>query len=380
MTKLKICFISTNPSFLGGTAMFLYNLLEYLKKTKNNLDEFTWIYKGKENKKYKKKGINFVEIKGTEFYPLGNFLFNFKILKFLKKNYYDIINSHIVELWINFYKKRDNQKIICTYHGTDYYFFKNHFKRFNLIKKIFFSPLLFISWLQERPPIKKVDKFICVSQKAKRQVEKLYGKKENSFVIRTGVDLKNFKPRNKNKIKEKLNFDKKKIYGLYVGRGGYWTKGLDRVIKISERIYNLNKNYRLIVIGSNLKKVGPLLNKKFIIYIEQGKREMMPYYYNSANIFFCMSRYEGGAPTLVVSEAMASGCLVVCSKDSEQEIIEEGKNGLIIESFGKESAEKVLKILEDKKKKEKIIRNSMETIKEISLEKWGKKYSDVLFG
>ena len=380
MTKLKICFISTNPTFLGGGTMFLYNLLKYLKKTKNNLDEFTWVYKGKENKKYKKKGINFVEIKGTEFYPLGNFLFNFKILKFLKKNYYDIINSHTLELWINFYKKRNNQKIICTYHGTDYYFFKNHFKRFNLIKKIFFFPLLFISWLQERPPIKKVDKFIYVSHKVKRQVEKLYGKKENIVVIRTGVDLKNFKPLNKQKCQKKLNLNNKNIYGLYVGRGGYWTKGLDRVIKISKGIYNLNKNYRLIVIGADLKKVGHLLNKKFIIYIEQGKREMMPYYYNSADIFFCMSRYEGGAPTLVVSEAMASGCLLVCSKDSEQEIIKDNKNGLIVENFGKESAKRILDILKDEKKKENIIKNSMETIKEISLEKWGKKYSDVLFG
>jgi len=107
---------------------------------------------------------------------------------------------------------------------------------------------------------------------------------------------------------------------------------------------------------------------------------MMPYYYNSADVFFCMSRYEGGAPTLVTSEAMASGCLVVCSKDSEQEIIKDEENGLIIENFGKMSAEKVLKILEDKKKKEKIIKNAMETIKEISLEKWGKKYLEVLFG
>jgi len=104
-------------------------------------------------------------------------------------------------------------------------------------------------------------------------------------VIRTGVDLRNFKSRNRNKIKEKLNLNKKNIYGLYVGRGGYWTKGLDRVIKISEGIYNLNKNYRLIVIGADLKKVGHLLNKKFILYIEQGKREMMPYYYNSADVF-----------------------------------------------------------------------------------------------
>jgi len=79
--------------------------------------------------------------------------------------------------------------------------------------------------------------------------------------------------------------------------------------------------------------------------------------------FFCMSRYEGGAPTLVTSEAMASGCLVVCSKDSEQEIIEDKKNGLIIEEFGEKDAEKVLEILKDKKKKEEMIKNSIKNNK-----------------
>ena len=379
MKKLKICFISTNPTFLGGATMFLYNLIKYSKKIKHNAVEFTWIYQGKENKKYKKDKINFIEIKDTKFYLLNEFLFNFKILEFLKKNSYDIINSHTEGFWINFYKKKNNQKIIHTFHGNRYYFNKNHYGRLNLMQKGLLLILLGTNWIVDRPS-KNVKKLICVSEKVKRQIEKLYGKKENIVVIRTGVDLKNFKQRNKNKIKEKLNFDKKKIYGLYVGRGGYWTKGLDRVIKISEGIYNLNKNYRLIVIGADLKKVGHLLNKKFILYIEQGKREMMPYYYNSADVFFCMSRYEGGAPTLVTSEAMASGCLVVCSKDSEQEIIEDKKNGLIIEEFGEKDAEKVLEILKDKKKKEEMIKNSIKTIKEISLETWGKKYSDVLFG
>ena len=177
---------------------------------------------------------------------------------------------------------------------------------------------------------------------------------------------------------KKLGLKTDKIYGLYVGRGGYWRKGLDRAIKISKEIYAQDKNYRLIVIGADKIKAKRFIEEKFVIYVEDGKREILPYYYNASDVFFCMSRYEGGAPTLVTSEAMASGCLVVCSKDSEQEIIKDEENGLIIESFGKKSAEKVLKILEDKKKKEKIIKNSMKTIKEISLEKWGRKYLGVL--
>ena len=377
MKKIKICFmtISSSPDFLGGYSLYHKNLIKYLKANCNDLD-ISWVYFGNKDNSYTKEGVKYFELKSNK---LQSFMFlgrSILLAKFFTKNYFDIINT-VGGPWTFFYKKKKGQRIIHAFHGTAYYFNKNHFKRFNFLQKILFSPLLLISWIQEIPH-SEVDGIIYVSEKVKRQVEQLYGKKENVTVIRTGVDLRNFKSRNRNKIKEKLNLNKKNIYGLYVGRGGYWTKGLDRVIKISEGIYNLNKNYRLIVIGADLKKVGHLLNKKFILYIEQGKREMMPYYYNSADVFFCMSRYEGGAPTLVTSEAMASGCLVVCSKDSEQEIIEDEKNGLIVENFGKEAAEKVLKILEDKKKKENIIKNAMETIKELSLEKWGKKTMEVL--
>jgi len=376
MEKLKICFISTNPFFLGGTTLFLHNLIQYLEKTKQGSWEFTWIYKGKENKEYEREGVNFIEIQANEPYPLNEFLLNFKILKFLKKKDYDIINSHTEGLWMNFYKKNNNQKIIHTYHGTNYYFFKNHLKRFELFKKILFFPLLIFNYFMEKSPTRKADKIICVSQKAKRQIEKLYGERKNTTVIRTGVDLKDFKIRDKNKIKEKMGLNKKNVYGLYAGRGGYWTKGLDSVVKISEEIHKLNKNYKLIVVGADLKKVKHLLDKKFIIYVKEAGRGDMPFYYNVADIFFCLSRYEGGAPTLVVSEAMASGCLVVCAKSAEQEIIEDEKNGLIIDEFREKEAKKILDILETKKKE--IIKNSMETIKNISLEKWGKKYLEVL--
>jgi glycosyltransferase involved in cell wall biosynthesis len=104
----------------------------------------------------------------------------------------------------------------------------------------------------------------------------------------------------------------------------------------------------------------------------------MGLYYSSSDIFFCLSRYDGGAPTLVTSEAMASGCLLVCSKDSEQEIIEDNKNGLIISKFDENDARKIINTLKDKKNMENIVKNSIRTIKEFSLEKWGKRYFDIL--
>lgn len=370
--KLKICLVSMagSPDFLGGASLFHKNLIRYIySKYKNIL--ISWVYFGKENRKYIKENVTYIELKSPKISSLLLLNKSFILSRFFKKNYFDIINTPW-GIWTNLYKKQKGQRIVHAFHGTTYYFNKNHFKRFGFIKKILISPLLLVSWIVDKP--KNTSKIICVSEKVKKQVENLYGKRENISVIRTGVDLREFKIRNKKDCRKKLNLDKDKVYGLYIGGGGYWTKGLDRSIKLSEELYNLNKNYRLIVIGPDFSKVKHLIKKDFIIFLKDVPRKNMPYYYNSTDVFFCMSRYEGGAPTLVVSEAMASGCLLVCSEDSEQEIIENGKNGLILENFDKKDAKRIFKVLGNKNKKEEIIKNSIKTIKELSLEKWGEKY------
>jgi glycosyltransferase involved in cell wall biosynthesis len=378
MEKLKICFvtISSSPDFLGGYSLYHKNLIDYIKLKNINLD-ISWVYFGKENRIYDKEGVHYFELKSIG----GNYFTqvrrHFLLAKFFKKNYFDIINS-IGGIWTFLYKKNKNQKIIQTFHGTIYYFNKNQLKRFNLFKIILFSPILPLSWILERPH-KETDKIICVSEKVKRQEENLYGKRKNTFVIRTGVNLDNFKLRDKNKSKKELDLDVQKNYGLYVGGGGYWGKGLDRAIKLSEEMYKEDKNYRLIIIGADYTKVKNIIqNRESLIFLKDVPREKMPLYYSASDVFFCMSRYEGGAPTLVVSEAMASGCLLVCSKDSEQEIVEDEKNCLIVENFDKRDVERIISISNDKRKREEIIKKAIKTIKELSLEKWGERSLKVL--
>lgn len=377
MEKLKICFvtISSSPDFLGGYSLYHKNLIKYIKLKKINLD-ISWVYFGKENRTYDKEGVHYFELKSNRinsFLEIGR---HFLLAKFFKKNYFDIINS-IGGIWTFLYRKKENQKIIQTFHGTIYYFNKNQLKRFNIFKRILFSPILPLSWILERPH-KKTDKIIFVSEKVKRQAESLYGKRKNTYVIRTGVDLNNFKPQDKEKSKKELNLDVKKNYMLYVGGGGYWGKGLDRAVEISEKIYTKEKDFRLIVVGADYNKVKNIIKKEFVIYLTNVQRDKLKLYYNASDVFFCFSRYEGGAPTLVISEAMASGCPVVCSKDSEQEIIKNGENGLIIENFDKKDAEKIIDLIKDKRKREEIIKKATKTIKELSLEKWGERSLKIL--
>ncbi len=373
----NICFATFNcsPNTLGGVVLYHKNLIKYIKSSHKNI-EVNWVYFGKEDKTFIDKGVKYYEIKTNKlksFLQLGRHL---QLAKFLNKHNFDIINT-VSGLWTFFYKKKKGQRIVHTFHGTIYYFYKNTLKRFNLIKRVFFSPILIISWVQDRLH-KKTDKIICVSKKVEKQIENLHGKKENIVVIRTGVDLNVFKPRNKKEVKENLNLNLNKVYGLYVGGGGYWTKGLDRTISLCKEIYNLDKNFRLLIIGAEYSKVKNIIDEEFVIFLENIPREKMPLYYSASDIFFCMSRYEGGAPTLVVSEAMASSCLVICSKDSKQEIVKDGENSLIIEKFDKSDAIKILEVLNNKTKKGIILKNSMKTVKKLSLEKWGKRYLEVL--
>ena len=75
---------------------------------------------------------------------------------------------------------------------------------------------------------------------------------------------------------------------------------------------------------------------------------------------------------------MTSGCPIIFSKDSQQEIIKDKENGIIIDKFNIESSEIIMEILKDRKLKEKIIKNEIRTIKELSLDNWGEEYIKIL--
>ncbi|MCK5624625.1 glycosyltransferase family 4 protein [Candidatus Pacearchaeota archaeon] len=372
--KLNVGIIlASDPNFLGGLALYQKNLISCLSKDVN----LSLIYKGSENKKKIDKEVNFFQIKAPDISFIGNFIFEFKVRNFLKRNKFNLLNSHgFTGLWMESSKK--NTKLIHTYHGSTYHFYKNHLKRFNKLKRILFYPILIIPYFIERFPMKKANQVICVSEHVKNDLINLHGTRKNIDVIRTGVDLKDFKLRDKKKVRKKLILDEKKIYGLYVGRGGFWTKGLDKVINLSKEIYKLDNNFRLIIIGAEKNKVKHLLNNRFTIFLPPQQRKDILYYYNASNIFFSMSRCEGGAPTMVTSEAMASGCLIVTDKEANQEIFKDKINGLILSGDYVKEGKRILKAIKNKKEMKKIINNSLKTIKNLSLEKWGKKYLNLL--
>jgi glycosyltransferase involved in cell wall biosynthesis len=376
----SICLISgSSPEFLGGISLFQRNLIEHSKKEKPGLD-FTWVYAGEKDKEYIFEGINCVEIKSHKYPLLKEFDFAKKTKKYLEKNNFEVINSHANwGYFLKNYSKKKGQKIVHTFHGVTYPYMKIQFSRFGVFKYLLY-PLLPFIYLIEKPPIKKADKIICVSEKVKEGFRKLYGTKNNLKVIRTGVNISNFKKLSKEKSRKELGLEKNKLYSLYSGRGGYWNKGLDRAIKLSKEIYKINKNYNLIVIGSDKEKCSKYLNFPFVIYKGVVERNLLPKYLSASDFFFFLSRYEGGAPALALSEAVSTECLTIQSIDSKQEIFENKKDCLVIEEYNLRTAQQILKVLENKKELVKMKKSAKNKIKELSLDKWGKKYFEVLLG
>ncbi|MBU2616055.1 MAG: glycosyltransferase family 4 protein [Nanoarchaeota archaeon] len=373
MKMKRICIISTTPEFLGGVSLYSWDVAKMA--IESGRYKVFWIYGGKKNKKYKKDSITFVELKTSKIYPLSEIDFNNKVGKFLEQNDFDIINSHAIwGSWMNDYNKKKNQKIIHTYHGSTFHFFKNHLKGPGFKRKISSAFMAIFGLIIEGPPWKKADGIVCVSEHLEREFSSLYGKRKGVHVLRTGVDLKKFRKQPKLSCLKKLGLDKNKIYGLYVGRGGFWTKGLDKVISLSKEIYRQDNNFRLLVLGADKNKVSHLIKEDFVKILPPIEREDMPDYYNSSDIFFSMSRCEGGAPTMVTSEAMASGCLIVTDKEANQEVIEDGKNGMIIGKNYNKAARKILDILKNKRKLDQIRRGSLKRVKKLGLELWEKRY------
>lgn len=374
----KVCLVSgSSPSFLGGISLYQRNLINYACDKKLNLN-FTWVYPGDKNREYNFEGINCVEIKSRKHPFLREFYFAKKVKRYLERKEFEIINSHAN--WgycLKRYFKKKDQKIIHTYHGVTYPYMKIQFAKFGFFKYLFY-PILPFFYILEKVPFRIANKIICVSEKVKKDLQKLYGARKDLSIIRTGVNLTQFINLPKESSRKELKLDKNKIYGLYSGRGGYWNKGLDRAINLSREIYALNENYRLIVIGADENKCGKYLNFPFVEYRWLIERKNLLKYYSASDFFFSLSRYEGGAPTLALSEAIASECLVICSKDSEPEILENEKDCLVIDSFEGKEAKKIFGVLGDQKKVLGMKKLAKKKIEKLSLEKWGKRYFEVL--
>lgn len=198
---------------------------------------------------------------------------------------------------------------------------------------------------------KNAEKIACRSYVLKQKFLELYPEfEEKTFVAPSGVGANEVSKRNWNP-KEKI---KVLTCGQFIKR-----KNIDKVILACNKF----KNIELTVIGSGSQKLpdGAILTG-------QLPHEKVLEKMREADIFILPSKNETFG--MVYIEAMASGCITVCSKnDGIDGIIKDGENGFLCENV-----EDVLERILAYPDKDKILENTYNTISNLTEEKAAENY------
>lgn len=198
----------------------------------------------------------------------------------------------------------------------------------------------------------------CRSYVLKEKFLKLYPQYEDkTFVAPSGID--------EEKIVKKEWQEKEKIKVLTCGQF-IKRKNIDKVIKACEKLENIE----LTVIGSGREKLKKISQKP--IFLGQISHEDVLAKMRESDIFILPSKNETFG--MVYLEALASGCITVCSKnDGIDGIIKDSINGFLCEDV-----EEVLDRILDFENKNLILENSYKTALNFTSQKVAENYINYL--
>lgn len=191
----------------------------------------------------------------------------------------------------------------------------------------------------------KIDKIVCVSNDSKNSVEKLYPELGKRIEVI-------YNPISKNEIQDKSLlkkniFSNNKINIVIVGRLNR-IKGIDILLEAHNLLLKEKLDYNLYILGEGdeRKKIEQYIKDNNIeknTFLLGFKRNPYPYI-KEADIFISSSRYEGYP--LVICEAICLEKPIIATKcTGPNEILEDGKYGLLAEVENVESLKENMKKL-----------------------------------
>ena len=257
--------------------------------------------------------------------------------KYISKYNLDLVHGH--SMYSFGYAISKKLPFVLTMHGTQL----NEFKQSILYGA---SPnhviTDFSAMLMERFSGKKADKIIVVSNENKRDVMEQYKVPESKIAtIPNGVEVNRFGP---------SNCRSKTV--IFVGRL-HERKGVDKLLRSFSKVIIEEPEAKLKIVGSGedearLKKLATKLelDKKNVNFMGFVPEADLPGIYASASIFVLPSYYEGFG--IVLIEAMSAGLpLVSVRTGGATEVIDDGKNGYLVDYENMHKA--VIELLKDQK-------------------------------
>jgi glycosyltransferase involved in cell wall biosynthesis len=294
-----------------------------------------------------------------------------KIPALHRKHKFDIIHSHLCHMPDVFLRLSNTIRVptVLTVHGT-IQMLRDHaimaqtsFGNLESGEESILSYYPIIKLLQQNY-VKKVDRFIAVSNATKQLAIKHLKVKEEKFsVVYNGVDTQIFSTPTKKELEKKYS----KPTVVYVGRM-VSKKGIHVFIRAIPRILRSLPETRFMFVGGGdiplfkeiLGKMGvPQRNFSFVGHVGYFER---PRIMREATVFVNPSFFENCS--LSILEAMSCGSAVVASDvGGNPEIIETGKNGILVPVFDDRSfAKSITLLLGDENFNKKIGREARSTV------------------
>lgn len=294
----------------------------------------------------------------------GNMIFWINIFFILKKVNPDIVHCQTIQMGFPCfaYKKIFKKPYIVWCHGFDVYF---EWKFKKIISKIVFSI---------------ANAVVAITEDMKRELQKIY--KKEIFVIPNSVNLEKFKGHEKQELRKRYNILGSEKIILFAGVVRP-VKGVKYLVEAFSAINKKIPELKLFIIGEgseieNLKNfaIEKNIEDKVIFKGKIDTRKVAEYMVLS-DIFVLPSLSEGFP--LVVLEAMAAGLPIVCTNvRGLPEIVEDNKNGFLVEpENSNQISEKMLLLFDKKELCEKMQKNNLEKAKLYSLENTIKKIENI---
>lgn len=177
------------------------------------------------------------------------------------------------------------------------------------------------------------------------------------------------------------SLQKKQNKVLFVGRLTAEPKRVDRLLRIWKSIQSEVKDWELQIVGDgdqrrNLEKMAAQLMLRNVSFCGFQDPAI---YYGSAPILCLTSTYEGFGMVLV--EAMSYGVVPISfrSSDAIESVIDQGVNGLIIDSYDEDRfARELLSLMKEESRRTIMSQKAKEKVLDFELEKIGQKWLNLI--
>jgi len=214
--------------------------------------------------------------------------------------------------------------------------------------------------------LRRADAIICESDHFKDRLQQFGVPGDKISVLANGIDLKNFKIRDKPSARRQLDLPENRTIILTVG-GMSPVKGQRYLIEAIPEIIAKDPNVQFIFVGDgemrnkleSLVSAGKL--NPYVLFAGMQKASQIPLWLNAADILVLPSLSEGNPNVLL--EAMASGLAVVASSvGGIPHMIRDGREGLLVPPKSPQAlAGKIIPLIRDKALREKLGQNGLKT-------------------